>query len=160
LNPDSLAVSPDGTIYVTDWSGQTGSVTVYAPGATGNVAPIQTISGSNTGIDNPNAVAVDSKGRIYVSSTPPGSTAGCCITIYAKNANGNVAPIRSIGGSNTQIDLPYGIAVDSQDNIYVSQAKTNSITVYGKGATGNVAPIRVISGPKTKLNVPSGLVVN
>jgi sugar lactone lactonase YvrE len=158
--PDSLAVSADGTTYVTDWDGHTGSVTVYAPGASGNVAPIQTISGSNTGIDSPNAVAVDTKGRIYVSSTPPGSAAGCCITVYAKNANGNVAPIRSINGSNTQIDLPYGIAVDSKDNIYVTQGKTNSINVYAKGANGNVAPIHVISGSKTKLNVPTGLIVH
>jgi len=135
------------------------SVTVYAPGSNGNVTPRQTISGSNTGIYNPNAVAVDSKGRIYVSSTASGSSAGCCITVYAKNANGNVAPIRSISGSNTQIDGPYGIAVDSDDDIYVTQGKTNSINVYSKRANGNVAPVRVIRGSKTKLNVPTGLIV-
>ncbi|MGB8909339.1 MAG: hypothetical protein WCC84_11385 [Candidatus Cybelea sp.] len=73
---------------------------------TGDVAPIQTIKGGNTGLDQPNAVAVDGKGRIYVSSTPVGSLCGCCITVYAKNANGNVAPIRSISVSNTQIDFP------------------------------------------------------
>jgi hypothetical protein len=153
--PDSLAVSPTGRIYVTNKA----SVTVYAAGSNGNVAPAQTISGSKTGIANPNAVAVDSKGRIYVSSTPNGSPSGCCITIYDKNANGNVAPIRSINGSNTQIDVPYGIAVDSKDNIYVTQAKTNSINVYAKGANGNVAPIRVITGSKTKLNGPTVSVV-
>jgi len=158
-SPDSLAVSGKGTTYVTNWDGHTGSVTIYAPGASGNVTPVRTISGSNTGIDNPNAVAVDGKGKVYVSSTPSGSVAGCCITVYAKNANGNVAPIRSIGGPKTQIYWPYGIAVDSQDNIYVTQGKTNSINVYAKGANGNVAPIRVVSGSRTELNVPKGLVV-
>ena len=79
--------------------------------------------------------------------------------MYGKNANGNVPPIRSINGSKTQINVPYGIAVDSADNIFVTQAKTNSINVYAKGANGNVAPIRVITGSKTMLNVPTDLVV-
>lgn len=94
--------------------------------------------GGNTGLDQPNAVAVDGKGRIYVSHSV-GSLSGCCITVYDKNANGNVAPIRSISGSNTQIDFPGGIAVDSDDNIYVTQLKTNSVNVYAKDANGNAA---------------------
>jgi sugar lactone lactonase YvrE len=157
LYPSALAVTANGTMYVTNWGAM--SVTVYAPGSNGNVAPIQTISGSKTGIFHANAVAVDAKGRIYVSSSPAGSGTGCCVMVFDKHANGNVAPIRAINGSLTQIDNPYGIAVDSHENIYVSENSTNSITVYPKGANGNVVPTRVISGSKTMLNGPSGLIV-
>jgi hypothetical protein len=134
-------------------------VNVYAPGATGNVAPIRTISGSKTGLQNVNAVAVGKNGKAYVSSTMTNSQPGCCITVYAKGANGNVAPRQSISGSKTQIDIPGGIAVDENENIYVSNLNSNSIIVFAEGATGNVAPIRVITGSKTKLDTPSDLAI-
>lgn len=56
--------------------------------------------------------------------------------------------------------LPGGIAVDSDDNIYVTQLKTNSVNVYAKNANANAAPIRVINGSKTKLNEPSDLTIH
>ena len=156
--PTSLAVAPDGMAYVTDWN--TMAVTVYAPGANGNVAPIQTISGSKTGIYHPSGVVVDRKGMIYVSSATLGSPAGCCVTVYAKGANGDVAPIRTISGANTELDGPNGIALDSDDNVYVSDYFDNSVTEYAKNANGNVAPIRTISGSNTLLDEPGGLTVH
>jgi hypothetical protein len=53
-----------------------------------------------------------------------------------------------------------GIAVDSNDNIYVTNAGANGLNVYSKGANGNVAPIRVISGSKTQFNVPTDLAIH
>lgn len=69
---------------------------VYAPGANGNVAPVQEINGADTGLYKATGVVVDGKGKIYVSSVQPGSPSGCCITTYPKNANGDVAPIQAI----------------------------------------------------------------
>lgn len=157
-NPDCLAVAPNGTMYVTNPGND--SVTVYAAGANGNVAPIQTIAGTKTGIFTPNCIAVDTKGTIYVSSSKPGYPSGCCVTIYDKNATGNVRPIRSIKGSKTQIAYPGGIAVDSSGEVYVSNYNTNSVTVYANDAHGNVAPIRVISGTMTGLDQPSDLAIH
>ena len=156
--PSSLAVTPEGMAYVTNWNSM--AVTVYAPGANGDVAPIRTISGSKTGIYHPSSVAVDRKGMIYVSSAEQGSPAGCCVTVYAKGANGDVAPIRTISGSNTELDGPNGIAVDSDDNVYVSDFLNNSVTEYAKNANGNAAPIRTISGSNTLLDEPAGLTVH
>lgn len=156
--PTSLAVDAKGKMFVTD--GPLASVTSYAAGATGNVAPVQTIAGSKTGLGLTDAVAVDRKGRIYVTSSPAGSPTGCCVDVFAKNATGNVVPLQSISGSNTQIDEPGGIAVDSNDTIYVSNSKTNSITVFAAGSNGNVAPVRVISGSKTMLSSPSDLAIH
>jgi len=76
---------------------------VYAPGANGDVAPIRTITGSNTGLSAPQYDAVDSSGRLYV--TNDGSSLGT-ITIYAAGANGNVAPIATIGGANRASSMP------------------------------------------------------
>jgi hypothetical protein len=139
-------------------------VNVYAPGANGNEAPVALISGNNTGIYHATRVAVDSKGRIYVSSDQQGTPAGCCVTAYAKNANGNATPIQSIGGAQSGLTGPDGIAVDSNDNIYITQYPPNSgtpsVAVFKKGATGDVPPIRTIVGSKTGLDGPAGITVH
>ena len=38
------------------------------------------------------------------------------ITVYSRNANGDVAPIRKISGTNTSLDSPVGVAVDTANN--------------------------------------------
>ena len=48
-------------LYVTNYGSD--SVTVYPAGATGNQAPIQNITGSNTGLIEPIGVAVDESGN-------------------------------------------------------------------------------------------------
>jgi hypothetical protein len=58
--PISVAVA-EGNIYVLNAafaSIQNASITVYAAGASGNVAPIQTIEGSETGLSLPGQIVV------------------------------------------------------------------------------------------------------
>jgi hypothetical protein len=160
--PSYLYVTPKGKLYVSNYLGK--SVNVYASGANGNVAPVQLITGVNTGIYHASAVAVDDKGKIYVSSVEPGTPTGCCVTVYAKNANGDVAPLQSISGAQTGLTGPDGIGLDSNDNIYVTQYPPNnatpSVTVFKKGAAGDVAPIRTIMGSKTGIDGPAGIIVH
>ncbi len=103
-------------------------VTVYPPGANGDVAPIQTISGSNTGINAPWSVAVDSEHNIYVDNVGADS-----ITVFAAGANGNATPIQTISGSNTGLDYSWGIAADSAKNIYVTGTRFNLLNVFARG---------------------------
>lgn len=74
------------------------------------------------------------------------------IDVFAAGANGNVAPIRTISGPLTGLDLPTDVKVDSAGDLYASNIGGSSITEYGPGASGNVAPIRTISGSNTGLN--------
>ena len=46
--PYGVAVDASGYLYVISTSGS--SILVFAPGVTGNVAPVETISGGNTGL--------------------------------------------------------------------------------------------------------------
>jgi hypothetical protein len=66
------AVSPcrdRACVYVMSHRGlaDEGFVTMFPVGATGNVAPVATIYGPNTGLDTATAIALDSAHNIYVT---------------------------------------------------------------------------------------------
>jgi 6-phosphogluconolactonase (cycloisomerase 2 family) len=168
-DPQGVALDTSANIYITnkgdDASTGNDSVTVYAAGSTGNVAPTQTIAGPRTKLDLPLQLALDSSSNIYVANfTYPNSGNGS-LTAYAAKANGNVAPIEKIKRAKTELSLPAGIALDGSNNIYAANFdRTNfadsSITVYAAGSNGNVAPINTISGANTGLNGPRGIVIH
>src|SRR5439155_234425 len=145
-NATGIARDAAGNLYVTNpplTPPSGGSVTVYAPGAVGNAAPIRTIAGEGTGLDHPVGIALDAASNVYVSNT-------YTVTVYAPGASGNVAPIRTVE-SSSQVG---GIALDTAGNLYV--AGGDVITVYAT-ANGNATPIRTISGSNTGLGCPAGL---
>ena len=94
LMPQAIATSPPSA----------GAIYVFAPGASGNVAPARIIVGSGTGIVYPASVASDGDGNIDI-------TAGSSIEVFAPGANGNAAPIKVISGSATGLNSPLGIAI-------------------------------------------------
>jgi len=193
-NPTAIAVDAGGMIYVlnsaefpkgatTVYSNSaefpTGNITVYPPLATGtgilNEAPVATIGGSKTLIDDPAGVAVDSDGNLYVANAQGNPFAAKKnvekgrVTVYRAGSDGNVAPIATISGSKTGLSYPLGIALDSSGNIYVTNTYTgntkgsppnSSITVYAAGSNGNAAPIAVIAGGNTGLDYPQGIALD
>ncbi|HMA29924.1 MAG TPA: hypothetical protein VKS23_08670, partial [Thermoanaerobaculia bacterium] len=68
-------------------------------------------------------------------------TSGNSIMVYARTANGNVAPLRTIAGAATGLNAPDGLAVDTVNNELVVANQGNSVTVYARTANGNVAPL-------------------
>jgi sugar lactone lactonase YvrE len=155
---DPVAITRDasGMLYVANAGGSccgTGnSITVYAPGTSGNAAPTATIVGTLTGLNRPAGLALDQRGNLYVANS-----GGNSITVYALGANGNASPTMTIAGSNTGLNGPTGIALDAARNVYVVNTSGNSITVYAAGASGNVAAIATIAGTSTGLAAPVGI---
>jgi 6-phosphogluconolactonase (cycloisomerase 2 family) len=149
-SPTGLAFDALGTLYVANnTAAPAGSVTVYAPGANGNVAPVRTIAGSNTGILAPKAVALDPAGRIYVANQLANT-----VTIYAHGANGNVAPVAKITG----VSNPSAVTIDGAGRAWVGDA-TDTVKVYPAGITGTVStPLATLGGANTGISGISGLV--
>ncbi|HUO06367.1 MAG TPA: choice-of-anchor D domain-containing protein [Candidatus Binataceae bacterium] len=168
MGPNGVALDAIGNIYVAN-VGQgappRGSITVYSANANGNASPIATINGSNTGLNNPQGVALDSVGNIYVANSIGGAAGAGSITIYPAGSNGNMAPSATISGSTTGMDQPSGIALDEKGNIYVAntgggESHHGSVTVYRGGSSGDAAPIANISGTATGLRDPEGLAID
>src|SRR5271163_1691703 len=69
-DPVAVAVDIKGEIYVANVQGD--SVTVYAPGSNGDIAPLREISGARTGINSPVGLAIDSASYLYLLNSSGG----------------------------------------------------------------------------------------
>ena len=147
------AVQSHDTIYATTPSliyvSSPFSNAIYAYPIAGKAAtpPTLTIAGSATQLNNPEGFTYDAAGNLYVLNAPAAGTHS--ITIYAPGASGNVAPLRTIAGLKTQLNLAYGdIALDPARDIVVHSLK--AVLRFSPTANGNVAPASAITG----LNAP------
>src|SRR5262249_5926370 len=72
------------------------------------------------------------------------------LTIFDGDANGDVAPLRTIQGPVSQLDWPMGVVVDDVNNeIIVANNGDNSVLVFSRTANGDRSPKRVIRGTQT-----------
>ncbi|MGA7094592.1 MAG: hypothetical protein WBX23_11210 [Candidatus Cybelea sp.] len=96
-------------------------------------------------------------GSLYVANS-----IGQSVTVYARHENGNVTPIRTISGPNTELSSPAFTALDSDKNLYVTNGTVEAsfVTVYAARANGDVTPIRTISGPNSGLDNPAGIALD
>lgn len=136
--PSGLAVDHRGYLYVANSAKHT--VTVYAPGSTGNVPPVRTIeSGTRPPwLDRPGALALDSHDTLYVA------TAGS-VNVYAPDAVGKVAPVRSL-----RANYPNGVAVGRDGTLYLAQG--SKILVFAPGAADSAVPTGTFEGDSVRLS--------
>jgi hypothetical protein len=75
--PIGLALDSNGNLYVLNSrDSSTGSVTVYAPGSSGNIPPIATVTSYFSQLDLASALALDSGRNIYVADEFSGPSTG------------------------------------------------------------------------------------
>ena len=83
------------------------------------------------------------------------------ITVYAREAQGDAKPLRTISGPATRLNLLLGIyEVPGTKQLAVANAGDNSILFFDRSAAGNVAPVRVLQGAATGIDGPSGTYVD
>ncbi len=164
-----VALDSSGKIYVVNNGdfGRDDSITVYAPGSNGDVAPIATIKGPNSDLHSARAIAVGSDGKIYVTNSRSKVTNYPRITVYPPlgNSRGIIdpAPISTIGGPHTALRFPAGIALNSTGNLYVtcSDFAGPSVLIFPPDANGDVAPATIINGRKDKnIAGPAGIALD
>lgn len=152
---DALGVAVDsaGSIYVTD--DPTGVVDVFSGNADGVVSPTRQISSSAMRV--PVAIALDGSNNIYVADPFGGPGAIGQIDVFSSFQSGKVTPVRTISGTKTRLNQPYGIAVNANGTMFVTNDAGNSVVQFAAGTTGNVAPTRVIKGAGSMLDGPMGI---
>ncbi|MEE8550115.1 MAG: hypothetical protein V3T08_02545, partial [Gemmatimonadota bacterium] len=132
----------------------TQAILTFRGGADGDEAPIRVIQGPKTqimGVGAMDKVSIDpANNEIYVA------TARHNIVVFPREANGDVAPIRVLGGPDTEIQFSAqrtgggnvpAIRVDPIRNLLVVPSG-GGLLIFDRTASGNTKPLRVIRGPK------------
>jgi hypothetical protein len=112
-NPGGVQVDGAGRLVVSNASPP--SITIYPNAATadGDIAPVATIAGANTGLSVPDQIFVDTTGTGTLYNADPGA-ARVAVWGNLNTANGNISPTRAISGANTGMTAggPVGLALD------------------------------------------------
>jgi hypothetical protein len=144
-----IAVDPSGNIYVTNDTAA-GTISVFAAGANGNVAPIRTITPASSSTFA--GIAFDSSGNLYaVENQTPASGAFpsvASIVEFAPGATGAATPTKTITAS--ALTDCGGLTRDSVGNLYLVDATfsgvspnvsiVTSVLGFGPNASGAVTP--------------------
>jgi hypothetical protein len=128
------------------------AIAAYARMADGSAKAIRTIAGQNTLITRDiHDMGYDSSRDEIVTM----QAQAFAITTFKGDADGDVAPIRTIMGPKTGLLSAKGrLALDSVNHeIFVPD--DTKVQVFPQLANGDVAPIRVLEGPNTLLG-PNG----
>ncbi len=168
------------------------SLVVIKALATGNVFPLEVVGGSGSLLSQPNGIAFSSTGggTIAVANVNPSLQTPSQILFFADVTSGLVAPKNSIEGAATNLNIPSGVAFDSNGNVFVANRGNASIESFAvptpvptatptpagatpsptpsptpSGATpppvaNNAPPLTVISGAATGLVAPVGLTLD
>lgn len=163
---------------------QSNALSFYKRGAAGTAAPIRTIRGLATELEDPHGVYFDelhnevvtanhgswTQIRPYSPHDPQTTDVGeyksgafhpSAITFHAGDATGDVPPLRTIEGDLTGLNWPMGIDVDlTRDEIAVANYGDSSVRVFRRGDRGNAQAVRVIRGAATQIVGPVSVAID
>jgi sugar lactone lactonase YvrE len=169
-NPRGIAADGSGNLFVADRNNHrirkidpSGVVTTFAGSDPGFVDATGTLAQFN----NPFAIAVDESGNLYVSDKDNHSIrkidSSGVVTTIAGNGSAGYADGT---GTDAQFNIPAGLAVDSDNNIYVSDLLNLRIrkidptgvvtTIAGDGTVGYLDG----TGTNSEFAYPDGLAVD
>ncbi|MEP6813564.1 MAG: hypothetical protein ABI990_11290 [Actinomycetota bacterium] len=177
----SLALKRDEVVISVQ---QSNALSFYKRTATGTAAPIRTIRGLATELEDPHGTYFDdvhneivtanhgnwTQIRPYSPYDPQTTEVGeyksgafhpSAITVHPADANGDVPPIRTIEGDLTGLNWPMGIDVDlTHDEIAVANYGDSSVKIFRRGDKGNVQPVRVLRGALTQIVGPVSVAID
>jgi uncharacterized protein YjiK len=173
-DPHGVAVDSAGNVYVADFYNST-IRKITATGVVSTLAGTPGVSGSADGTGaaarfyNPTGVAVDSAGNVYVADSYNAAvrkvTAAGVVTTLAGTA-------RMYGsadgtGAAARFEGPFGVAVDSADNVYIADEGNDTIrkvtaagVVTTLAGTASMAGSADGTGTAARFNHPYGVAVD
>ena len=131
------------------------AILTYAGDAAGEAPPKRVIIGSKTQLSRPDRVGIDAvNNEILVPEDDK-------VLVFPREGQGNVAPIRIVGGAEAGVLGTEAVAVDAEAQSHDRrgqlsagrQAASNSLMIFDRTASGNTKPKRVITGIPDNRNI-------
>jgi sugar lactone lactonase YvrE len=153
------------------------AIQVFSPGAGSRSTPIRAIAGEKTQLGQPNDIAFDSRGEIYVAIWASRADHRGEVAVYDRDARGNVEPRRVIRlvGDNGSF-YPKRLAIGPGDTLFVLSTFTHAcfidrqlgrVMVYPPYASGKVEPVRTLpikwqgaEAAQDSVDAPEGIAVD
>jgi hypothetical protein len=159
--PGRMCVDGSGNLFVINDPSDSSDgryITVFAPGALDNAAPIRVIRGDQTGIQEAVGVTCERAGGLYVLNGEFGRS----LLYFDADANGNVSPSRVVSGAMTGIIDSMGLSSnglitfvpDHDVPVLCVCDSASGIFLIPLGAEGNVAPIGLVSASNPESLLP------
>ena len=156
----ATTATPVNTMYVLNLT--TSSISSFAPGATGNVAPVSTVSGVGTTLNTPYYMALDPSGNVWVANFAANTVVEYTQAQLA--VGGAPAPTVTLSATASSIDGPSYLAFDRAGNLWVANqvaSTTGSVVEFTPSQlTTSGAPtpkVTVTSNGSGSINSPSSL---
>jgi len=149
--PEGVAVDRSGNVYIADfdnnalyeWTAANDAMTQLVPQPPANPHGPPRPPPEPSALDQPDGVAVDSSGNVYIADFGDGTINEWTV------ANSNVTTLVS-----SQLNQPEGVAVDARGNLYIADSDDNTIKEWVT-STATLSPL-VSSG----LTYPAGITVD
>ncbi|MDI1480516.1 RHS repeat-associated core domain-containing protein [Polyangium sp. y55x31] len=162
VRPWSLALGPDGSVYIAELLsnrvrriGPDQRITTFAGNGNASPAPVEGVQATSTRLPGPKAVAVSSSGDVYI-------TAGAN-RVYRVDANGILTTVAGGGSSSYDVpaksaylDNPGALAVGQDGSLYI--AVVNGQAVAHVGLDGIIQKVVNFAYPKALAAAPDGSV--
>jgi sugar lactone lactonase YvrE len=149
-NPTGVALDSSGNLYVVDFannrvlfypSGSTTATRVYGQGGSFTTNTPNKGGVSANSLDEPEGVALDSSGNLYVGDTynnrvlfySPGSTTA--EGVYGQLGSFTTNISNKGGISADSLYLPYGVVLDSSDNLRLADTFNSRVLFYPSRST-------------------------
>ncbi|WP_408891065.1 DUF6519 domain-containing protein [Myxococcus faecalis] len=117
--------------------------------AQGDTAPRARWTGEQLKLNRAAGLAWDAAHEeLYVADYGSDAVAVYSLASLLDTKAAAVKPLRVLQGKTTGLSQPTGVSLDaSGEELWVANARTNSITVYARDAAGNTAPLRTVEAP-------------
>jgi uncharacterized repeat protein (TIGR01451 family) len=165
LNTQSprLFVADSGNNRVLSWpnpaafsNNQAADVILGQPNAVSILENVGSLTPSAKTMANPRSVAVDSAGRLYVADSgnkrvlrfdPPFSTNQAAVQVFGQNGDFTKNDqATQLNPTADNLGNPDGIAVDTQDNLYIADRFLHRVSIYLAPATSNNTTADLVIG--------------